>query len=182
MDSFPFPYRVDNNGDVTGRSFRYNDPKVHKLALGPADFTTAHSLIPHAVVEGQGVRLTGTSKNGAEPFFFLKAPVHLPHDAVVTNVVFYYEDSNDSLDVFFDLQYVTLSSGSLTSMASGSSSGAPGSSAVGDTSIISPQINNNTRAYHVRAESIVCGSGTCVWPSNILVHGVVITYTTTEAD
>ena len=89
------------------------------------------------------------------------APVFLPQGAVVTGVTFYYNDTDPAAynadpilsgDARVTLFRVTLSNNSRSTMAEVDSSGSSGLGSASDTSIASPNINNLTYSYFIRAQ------------------------------
>jgi hypothetical protein len=110
----------------------------------------------------------------AAGFHALVAPVHLPHQAVVTAFeVFFYDSSSNDLTVY--LQGQSLGGSGYTTMATVASSGTAGYCSQVDTTIDYAMIDHTAYSYHVYAFS-------SAWDGdNLRIKGAVVTYTISEA-
>jgi len=159
-------------GAMEAEAFVFDQPKTHVLTLGPADF---HPEEPNDQVQnilgGGEVFMTTTGFGG------ISAPVHLPQGAIVTSFTAYYTD-NSASDMTLRLRRSALTFGSHEDLAAILPSGAVSNlRSTTDSTINLNPIDNTSYFYYARAFS-------SNWPGNnsLSLRGMVITYTTTEAD
>lgn len=157
--------------DIQAESFQYETPKLSYYSISGDVFHSA-SDDPFFASTGSWGAYISTPTLG-----WLVAPVSLPHNATVTRMRAYFDDTavgNLSVTLYRTGHGAGLSS----PIASVDSTGFNGSGIqLVDSSISSPDIDNNLFHYHIRVYSTD-------WPGNstMRIKSVVIEYTTTEAD
>jgi hypothetical protein len=126
--------------------------------------------------DGYGYARTSASlyKDAAESTQYWSGQVNLPHGATVTAFrVYYYDNSASDLTVY--LRERALGSTAVaTDMAEVSSSGTPGNTYGTDTTITSPDINNNANTYYIYIVFPSADTG-----NSLIFRQARITYTTT---
>ena len=160
--------------DIQAESFQYESPKLHYYSVSGAQFISG-SGSPFRSVHGAGDTFLTPSTAGGSGY--LVAPVNLPHNATITRVRFYYNDTVAS-SLSMALRRRMHASGNISLLATASSTGQNGSNLQSiDSSISGSQVDNNTYGYHLWIHSNS-------WSSNITlsIKSVVIEYTTTQAD
>ncbi len=156
---------IKSTGIISAANYLLNTPKTYYYSMSGADFSAI--LSEHSVRKefdaGGGVYMASAQTEG------LVAPVHLPHGAVVKNMLVYFVDASSAIDLQVELK--PNFTGGI--MASISSSGSPGDSFLSDNTIADATINNSVNAYIIYARPI---NGN--WAGNYLVlRRVVIEYT-----
>jgi len=162
--------KLEVTGAARADRFLYAAPRQHLLSIPGEAFQ------PAANVDFFNSGGSGGAELGAGSFEGLVAPVHLPHGAVVTSMRVFYRDTSDhALQV--SLKALNYGAGTYEGLASINTVGAPGDADATTMAVSNAVIDNSSRGYFVTARDL---SG---WDAgNLLVKGVVITYTTIEAD
>jgi len=158
--------RLYVTGNVRATDFTYTNPKTSYYSLSSGDF--------NAKIGAEVVRRDESSDGGAileSGSNGLIAAVHLPHGATLTRITVYYY-RNSAVELNFRLR----PTGSISSIASLSTSGASsGYGSVTTTTFSNPIINNSVNGYIFEAIP------TASWPNyNLIVRKVVFEYTTSN--
>ena len=151
-------------GMITTSRVAYSTPRVQYFTIGSEGFVPG-SNVDYYNTYGSGGAYIVSGSGG------MVAPVHLPHDAVVTEFrVYYYDNSAGNLTVTLYRQGFNTS---YYGMASVLSSGTPGYSSGVDTVINSATVDNTSYSYMVDAYSNA-------WDSELRIKAAVIVYTVSE--
>ncbi len=182
---------VDLTGLTDGQVLKWNQTNSQwepGTDSGSSGSTTSYYAMDVSDFQGSensilDVRLSGT--NGIAAYLRgptgrgdLIAPVHLPHGAEITSITVYFHDSDGSEDVNFWLFRQLLGGTSVSTVASGASSGTPGNTSITQPPVSVPfgTIDNNAYTYKLRIELGYYNTSTF---GSILnkVYAVRITYT-----
>ncbi len=147
-----------------------------RLSIPPAAFRPSNNEI----YDINGTDLGNLSVSGNPAYY---APVNLPDGAVITRMDFYWTDgSNNDADVL--LQSSTMlgpTNGSESTLASAISSGGSSdlsiivSGSSSDTTITTTPVDNSANTYY-----LLFRPSPDINSTSVILHGVVITYTTTQ--
>lgn len=171
---------VSGNTSVTGMitatdtvkapHFKYTAPVTHIMSISPASLAPSSNVgaVPYYLSGGNG----GAYMNSGSGF--LGTGINLPNGAVITGFrVYFYDNSTSDLNVTF---YRLYNGGNYNIISSITSSGSLLYSNLTST-IDNGVVDNSNYSYEISAYPSPSWDGT-----NIKVMGIVITYTTIEAD
>ncbi|MBK7679651.1 MAG: hypothetical protein WBA96_11150 [Chitinophagaceae bacterium] len=151
--------------------YRYQTPKTEYLSLPASAFQlmpvngTSTAGISSTTISGGQTLLTGTA--GVAAYF--EAPVYLPADAVITEILLNVRDASSTYEVSAELVSVNTISQSVVASITGTGT----SSSPADTNITSTGLNiavNELRSYFLRFNTIE-------FNGNLRVYNARITYT-----
>jgi len=137
-------------------------PTTHIWSIGGEGF---QSYANQSYVSGGGMGGAYILQSG---FGSMVAPVQIPHGAVVTRMVAFFNDESVE-DLSVSLSGLNLIAGGYSVLAKVSSTGSSGYSSATDTTINNATINNEKYGYNIQAFADS-------W-TNLRVMGVVIYYT-----
>jgi hypothetical protein len=150
--------------------------KWEPIAPTASTFTRYFSIDPADFVSGNGVSdmeyngVNGASASTSGGTAYMIAPLHLPQDAIITEVKFYVHDGLLSLfDLTCTLQSKSLNSETTTTHATESTSLLTGDATLTATGL-SITIDNSTKSYRIKVVTADTGHK---------VYGARITYTET---
>lgn len=167
---------VTGNVQIPGTSdYKYGTAKTCYKQVPPVAFTYVPTGFSTAFLVGPAAgesRYLIEGNTGVAGF--LVAPLDLPDDAVVTQVVLYVYDNSSSYDVFGNLyQIITTSSNVINLAQTGTTSGTPGGTSLSVS--LNAVVDNATSAYYLRFN-------TYENTSLLRIRGARITYTVLKAD
>jgi hypothetical protein len=116
---------------------------------------------------------TGLMQDSPSSGSYYNAPVSLPHGATVTKLTVYYFDNSANGTILARLRYSNMGTGTYAMAEALSANDGYGST--DDTSIDYAQVDNETRAYYVRAQFPAAP-----YSDTLNLKGVVIEYQYTE--
>jgi len=155
------------NGNVSVDKVVYSTPRTHYYSIGGEHFYPNSNIdYQHFSGLGGAYILSGSGN--------LVAPVNLPNEAIVTSVEAFFDDTSaEDMDVF--LYRHNLDGPGYAGMSYILSDADTGYYNRTDTTIVGPIIDNQEYSYFVRVKSDN-------WSSSLRIKGIVITYTTDEAE
>lgn len=166
---------LDVAGIARANSFQFTIPRPFYYSVSGADFSGINSA--QSVIKEEKLYSTlgpnGVFTNGQG----LVASVHLPNGATVLGfTVFFTDNAAENLKV--SLVEYDQSADLNTVMGFISSTGTPNKTSLSTNTISNSTINNQTKNYKFFAAE----ASNNVWPSSaLIVRGITITYTVTEA-
>ncbi|MCP4709446.1 MAG: hypothetical protein GY869_12535 [Planctomycetes bacterium] len=154
--------KLQVNGAVAADKIVYNSPRYETISYGGEGFNPSSNVnylnSPHGVylISGSGE---------------LVCPIHLPQDAVITELTAYFKDNSTS-DMTLNLMRLSLDGNGIGNIGQADSSGISGLGS--DTIVLDHTVDNTTRSYYLGAHSFAWDS------SNMKLTGVTITYRINE--
>lgn len=140
-------------------------------ALCDADFVPENESDPYFF----GGATTSKIQDGDTSGLSLRSGVHLPHNAIVTSMIFYYYRDDATAVVAAELFRVPVGSETVSSMAQITGTGTSGFQNLTDSSISNATIDNQNYAYLVRA-TVNANDNI----ADVRFNQVIIVYTVTE--
>ncbi|PKM43062.1 MAG: hypothetical protein CVV05_16075 [Gammaproteobacteria bacterium HGW-Gammaproteobacteria-1] len=164
-------------GVLTVPSIAYSSPRTHYFAISGDSFLPRVNTVDYACGYGNGgcrINMTTVER--------LTATANLPHGSLITGftIHLYDNDSSNDLDAyifqqFFSTGYMQLGNTVTSTSASTTTQALP--------AVVSParQVNNNTGSI-VISVGPASGSTWTLGSANLLIRGVTIAYTISEAE
>ena len=164
--------KLEVSGNVKATSYKYSTPRTNYCSIPPSAFDKEFNADTIYRDYGAVSFASPTNSTGS----YLIAPVNLPHGATITGFTVYYEDNSAAKNLVITLMQHTHSQPGATTIATFTSSGTPGNTS-SSVVVAGWVVNNQTANYCIEANSTPMP-----WPGfSILIRGVVITYTLSEA-
>lgn len=176
------PGKVDVSGDtmtgvLTVPSIAYSSPRTHYLAISGDAFRPRVNTVDYSCGYGNGgCRINTTTVER------LIVNANLPHGALITGFTahLYDNDPGNDLDAYIFQQFFSTG---YTQIGNTVTSTSASTTTQALTAIVSParQVNNNTSSIVIFVGP-ASGSTWTAGSSNLLIRGVTITYTISEAE
>jgi hypothetical protein len=164
---------VEVTGTLTTDTLEFAAPRVRTLSIPGASFRPDNgNYMPDYFLTTQRGPGYGGSASAAA---MLVAPAALPDGAVVTEFKTFFYDASVPDDLTSTLKVHTLTSDTVSDMASVSTSGQTFHASFTDSSIVSPTVDTDTKGNAVWVSAPTGWGGT-----PLTVQGALITYTINE--
>lgn len=158
------------NGDLTVDNIVYSSPHVHYAYVSEADFSArGEDATVHKGTGNGGTYIANSN------FYGLIASVEIPFNAVITNVEFYYYDTEVNIDLkFYFWRYLFTGGYNLIGDVTEVTSSGSGVISLGSGL---PATYYQNSKYEIVVAAVDGGGSTMPWPGNtLLVRGVKVTY------